>query len=316
MFGKRKTIPQPPLEVVTTLPDLMRFEFLVQSGRLLPRRPVYSILAGQHASKLRGRGLDFEEVRVYSAGDDIRNIDWRVTARTGETYSKVFNEEKERPSFIVVDQSSSMFFGSKRFVKSVSAAHAAAIGAFYTLKRGDRVGGLIFDDEGFDYVVPKRSKSLVQHFMQCIVNRNSKLPARREVRQNSTLLNNMLRKTLSTVTHDYVITIISDFTMIDNETRQHLKVLRGHNDVILIHLYDPMDGTLPEGKLLFSEGRHQIRWENDHKNWGEKYSQGFEAWKVEISDEFRRYGIPLVFISTELPVEEQIMKTMNQMLQG
>lgn len=294
----------------------MRFEFLVQSGRLLPRRPVYSILAGQHASKLRGRGLDFEEVRIYSAGDDIRNIDWRVTARTGQTYSKVFNEEKERPSFIVVDQSNSMFFGSKRFVKSVSAAHAAAIGAFYTLKRGDRVGGIIFDDEGFDYVVPKRSKSLVQHFMQCIVNRNNKLHQRKAALQNTTLLNNMLRKTLSMVTHDYVITVISDFTMIDNETRQYLKSLRGHNDVILIQIYDPMDVSLPEGKLLFSDGDHQIRWENKHKHWGEKYSREFEDWKNKMTDEFRHYGIPMVFISTESPVEEQVMKTMKQMLQG
>lgn len=294
----------------------MRFEFLVQSGRLLPRRPVYSILAGQHASKLRGRGLDFEEVRIYSAGDDIRNIDWRVTARTGETYSKVFNEEKERPSFIVVDQSSSMFFGSKRFVKSVCAAHAAAIAAFYTLKRGDRVGGIIFDDQDFDYIVPKRSKALVQHFLQCIVNRNSKLPQRTAIQESTTLLNNMLRKTLSMVTHDYVITVISDFTSIDNDTRQYLKSLRSHNDVILIQIYDPMDVTLPEGKLLLSEGDHQIRWENKHKHWGDKYSMGFEDCKNKMTDEFRHYGIPLVFISTESPVEEQVMKTMKQMLQG
>src|ERR1700754_1797969 len=123
-----------PPEVVTSLSDLMRFEWLVGSRKLLPAHPVYSLLAGRHASKLRGRGLDFEEVRQYIPGDDIRNIDWKVTARTGTTHSKVFNEEKERPTFMVLDQSSWMFFGSQRFVKSVAAAHAAAIGAFYTLK--------------------------------------------------------------------------------------------------------------------------------------------------------------------------------------
>src|SRR5687768_705876 len=91
-----------PPEVVATLEDLMKYEYLIQSGNLLPAHPVYSILAGRHASKLRGRGLDFEEVRLYVPGDDIRNIDWRVTARTGQTHSKVFNEEKERPTFLVV----------------------------------------------------------------------------------------------------------------------------------------------------------------------------------------------------------------------
>jgi len=312
MFKKEKTIVPPPVEVVTTLQDLMRFEFLVQSGRLLPNHPVYSILAGPHASKLRGRGLDFEEVRLYTPGDDIRNIDWRVTARTGATYSKVFNEEKERPSFIVVDQSRSMFFGSKRFVKSVSAAHAAALGAFYTLKRGDRIGGLIFNDETFDYLPPKRSKSLVQHFLQCIVNKNSKLPSRTSIHSNTKQLNEMLKKTLSMITHDYVITIISDFTAMNDETRQYLKSMRNHNDVILVQIYDPMDLLLPEGKLLLSEGEHQLVWNNNHKSWGAKYKNSFEDWKKKMSTEFRHYGIPVVFLSTETPVEEQIMKSMIQ----
>src|SRR6202012_1822373 len=195
-----------PAEVVTTLQDLMRYEFLIQSGNLLPKHPVYAILAGRHASKLRGRGLDFEEVRHYVAGDDIRNIDWRVTALTGETHSKVFNEEKERPTFIVLDQSSQMFFGSRRFVKSVSGAHAAAVGAFYTIKRGDCVGGIVFNEEGYDYIQPKRSKALVQHFLQLVVNRNEVLPKRKIVKPNI-------------------------------ETRQHLRNMSNHNDVILIHIY-------------------------------------------------------------------------------
>jgi uncharacterized protein (DUF58 family) len=135
-----------PPEIAVTLDDLMRYEWLVQTGKLLPSHPVYSILAGRHSSKLRGRGLDFEEVRPYIPGDDIRNIDWRVTARTGKTHSKVFTEEKERPTFILLDQTSWMFFGSTRFAKSVSAAQAAALGAFYTIKRGDRTGGIIFKE--------------------------------------------------------------------------------------------------------------------------------------------------------------------------
>ncbi len=195
LFNRKKNITSDyPPEVVTTLQELMRYEFLVQSKSLLPSHPVYSILAGRHASKLRGRGLDFEEVRHYVPGDDIRNIDWRVTARTGETHSKVFNEEKERPTFIIVDQSAWMFFGSKRFVKSVSAAHAAAIGAFYTIKRGDRTGGIIFNEEGYDHVAPKRSKATVQHFLQCIVNRNKILPGRKQILPNTGLLNEMLHR--------------------------------------------------------------------------------------------------------------------------
>jgi len=314
MFNFHKHKPEYPIEVVTTLQDLMRYEFLVQSGNLLPSHPVYSILAGRHASKLRGRGLDFEEVRHYVAGDDIRNIDWRVTARTGETHSKVFNEEKERPTFIVLDQSSSMFFGSQRFVKSVSAAHAAAIGAFYTIKRGDRVGGIIFNEDGFDFIAPKRSKAVVQHLLQCVVNRNEKLPLRKVVKSNTALLNSMLQRTQASITHDYVVTVISDFSTIDDETRQYLRNMSHHNDVILIHIYDALEQALPDGKLVLSDGKHQIAWQNSKRKWGEKFRKSFAEIQHELTQEFSRYRIPMVFFNTTETIEDQIMHSMGKIL--
>jgi len=303
-----------PVEVVTTLQDLMRYEFLVQSGNLLPQHPVYAILAGRHTSKLRGRGLDFEEVRQYVAGDDIRNIDWRVTARTGKTHSKVFNEEKERPTFIVVDQSSFMFFGSQRFVKSVSAAHAAAISAFYTIKRGDRVGGIVFNEEGYDYIAPKRSKALVQHFLQTVVNRNEVLPLRKTVQANTTLLNTMLQRTQAAVTHDYVITVISDFSMIDEQTKQYLSNMSNHNDVILIHIYDLLDEKLPDGKLILSDGKRQIAWQNSKRRWGAKYPKTFADMRKTLTEEFDRYRIPIVFFNTTETIEDQVMQSMGRLL--
>ncbi|WP_259068110.1 DUF58 domain-containing protein [Mucilaginibacter sp. X4EP1] len=303
-----------PVEVVTTLQDLMRYEFLVQSGSLLPKHPVYAILAGRHTSKLRGRGLDFEEVRQYVAGDDIRNIDWRVTARTGKTHSKVFNEEKERPTFIVVDQSSFMFFGSQRFVKSVSAAHAAAVSAFYTIKRGDRVGGIVFNEEGYDYIAPKRSKALVQHFLQTVVSRNKVLPLRKTVQANTSLLNTMLQRTQAAVTHDYVITVISDFSMIDEQTRQYLRNMSNHNDVILIHIYDLLDEKLPDGKLILSDGKRQIAWQNSKNRWGAKYPKNFTDMRKTLTEEFDRYRIPMVFFNTTETIEDQVMQSMGRLL--
>jgi uncharacterized protein (DUF58 family) len=314
-FNKHKETSY-PAEVVATLQDLMRYEFLVQSGSLLPKHPVYAILAGRHASKLRGRGLDFEEVRHYVAGDDIRNIDWRVTARTGETHSKVFNEEKERPTFVVLDQSASMFFGSQRFVKSVAAAHAAAIGAFYTIQRGDRVGGIVFNEEGFDYIEPKRSKALVQHFLQSVVNRNEVLPLRKTVQPNTDLLNAMLKRTQASITHDYVVTVISDFSMINDETRQYLRNMANHNDVILIHIYDPMDAKLPDGKLILSDGKHQIAWQNSKRRWGEKYGKSFTDMRQQLSSEFDRYRIPIVFFNTVETIEDQVMHSMGKALRS
>ncbi len=312
-FGKHKAISYPP-EVVTNLKDLMRFEFLVQSGNLLPKHPIYSVLAGRHESKLRGRGLDFEEVRQYVAGDDIRNIDWRVTARTGETYSKVFNEEKERPTFIVADQSTSMFFGSQRFVKSVSVAHVAAISAFYTIKRGDRVGGIVFNEEGMDFMMPKRSKTQVQHFLQCVVNRNEILPQRKKIEPNNKLLNTMLQKTQAAITHDYVVLVISDFSNIDDETKQYLRNISQHNDVMLVHIYDQLDQALPDGKLILSDGKRQINWRNSKRSWGKKYENSFTDMQQHLREEFSPYRIPVVFFNTEEAIEDQIMHHMGKIL--
>ncbi len=303
-----------PKEVVTNLDELMRFEYKVAAGILLPHRTIYSILVGRHAAKMRGRGLDFEEVRLYVPGDDIRHIDWKVTARDNHTYSKVFNEEKERPTFTLIDQSSLMFFGSQLYVKSVTAAHVAALSAFFTIKRGDRFGGIVFNEDGYDYIQPRRSKASVQHFLQMVSERNQALPHRKEIRNGSTLLNEMLRRTQTLVTHDYVVTVITDVLRMDEESRRLLRSIAYHNDVILVHVEDPMDRTLPDGKLVLTNGQRQLLWDNNRKHWGEKYTNTYETRLTGIRDNFRRYGIPLSVMSTALSVEEQITQRMGERL--
>jgi len=302
-----------PPEVVATLDDLMQYEYLVQSANLLPSHPVYSILAGTHASKLRGRGLDFEEVRLYVPGDDIRNIDWRVTARIGKTHSKVFNEEKERPTFMVIDQTSSMFFGSQRYTKSVIAAQAAALGAFYTIKRGDRAGGLVFTDDGHKLVVPKRSKALVQYFLQLVSEACAKLTDRSIVKPNTPRLNEMLDRTLKNITHDYVVTVVSDLSSHDSDTKKLLQKISYHNDVIVIHISDPLDEELPDGKILLTDAQHQIQWHNNKKDWGKKYKDTAATFKQQLKDELKHYAIPVQFYNTAEPVEAQVRRDMNKL---
>ncbi len=303
-----------PVEIVTNLNDLMRFEYKVVAGNLLPNRTIYSILVGRHAAKMRGRGLDFEEVRLYVPGDDVRHIDWKVTAHDNHTYSKVFNEEKERPTFALVDQSSKMFFGSERYVKSVTAAHVAALSAFFTIKRGDRFGGIVFNDDGYDYIQPRRSKASVQHFLQLLSEHNQSLPGRKEIKNGSTLINEMLRRTQTLVTHDYVVAIITNLLRLDEESRRVIRSIAYHNDVILVHVEDPMDCRLPDGKLVLTNGKRQLLWDNTRRHWGEKYTAAYETRLAEIRDDFQRYGIPVSVMSTATSVEEQITQRMGERL--
>jgi len=125
-------------------------------------------MSGSHISKHKGRGVDFEEFRAYQPGDDIRQIDWRVTARTGRPFTKVFREERERPVIIGIDQCHNMFFGSQVAFKSVVAAEAAAIICWTTVDNGDRVGGVVFNDGGNELIKPRRSKRSALRFVDTL----------------------------------------------------------------------------------------------------------------------------------------------------
>ena len=108
--------------IYADLAELVRMQYKARGYSFLPRQPVHSVLAGRHASRLRGRGLNFEEIRRYLPGDDIRNMDWRVTARTRKPHVRVYTEERDHPILLLIDQRQNMFFGSRRAMKSVVAA--------------------------------------------------------------------------------------------------------------------------------------------------------------------------------------------------
>ena len=143
--------------VHVTLQHLRNLEGSSRGLTFLPRSNAASALNGRHASRLRGRGLNFEEMRDYLPGDDIRSIDWKATARTGSPHVRVFTEERDRPALLVVDQRMCMFFGSELNMKSTTAAEAAAMAAFRILDAGDRLGGIVFDDNGQKELPPRRS---------------------------------------------------------------------------------------------------------------------------------------------------------------
>src|SRR6201991_1482550 len=141
----------------------------------LPRQPVHSLLSGRYASRMRGRGLNFEEIRDYRPGDDVRSIDWKVTARLLKPHIRVFNEERDRQTLLVVDQRLSMFFGSRLSMKSVTAAQAAAIGAWRVLGVGDRVGAIVFNDSDLIEIKARRSRATVLQILATIVAQNQAL---------------------------------------------------------------------------------------------------------------------------------------------
>lgn len=295
--------------IIPTLRELLNLEHLVASTAfsLLPRQPVHSVLAGKHASKLRGRGLDFDEVRKYVAGDDIRNIDWRVTARTRSTHTKVFTEEKEKPVFVVTDMTRGMFFGSKVYTKNYIAAQLAAISAFKVLKNSDRFGGLVFNNDGCRTFAPQRSRKVVMQYLQKLVDESeSFLQDNKLIQSKTELLDKALIRTVSMITHDYVILIISDFRGISPTSKKHLIQLSRHNDVILARISDPLEEQLPDEKLVLSDGDLQILWDAKKRKAGEKYQKSASETKNTFQSEMAKYGIPFMELSTVEDIRSQL----------
>jgi uncharacterized protein (DUF58 family) len=304
---KRQPGRRAPAEVYADLDELMRLRFKASGFSFLPRQPVHSVLSGQHASKLRGRGLNFEELRGYLPGDDTRHIDWKVTARTREPYVRVFTEEKDRTVWLLVDQRLSMFFGSKGKMKSVIAAEAAAIAAWRVLAQRDRVGALVYDDTDIRVIPPHRSEQRVTQILKCIVAKNHALDARTVIPPEPGMLNRALRRVTALARHDCLVCLIGDATGIDEKTRQHVTRLTEHNDVLSVFVYDPLEQAVPAaGRLVFSDGTSQLEFDTAQRRPRQAYQDDFQQRIDRMAATSRKHAIPLLRISTAAGVLEQV----------
>jgi len=249
---------KPDARIHVSLAHLRSLQGAASGLSFLPRQPSQSLLNGRHASRLRGRGLNFEEMRDYLPGDDVRSIDWKATARTGKPHVRVFTEERDRPALLVVDQRMSMFFGSELNMKAVTAAEAAAISAFRVLNASDRVGGIVFNDEGQVEFAPRRSERTVFALLESIVEMNSALNADLAVTPTPASLNRVLGSVARIAHHDHLVVVFSDFDGIDDMTHRRLSGIAAHNDVLLVLVYDPLaDGVESNPRTIIGDGTMQ-----------------------------------------------------------
>jgi len=243
----------------TDLETLIAMEYKARGFSFLPSQPVHSLLAGRRGSRMRGRGLNFEELRSYVFGDDIRVIDWRVTARMRKPFVRVYTEERDRATLLVADQRVNMFFGSRVSMKSVIAAEAAALVAWRVFQQGDRVGSLVFNDKTTEQVRPRRSRATVLRILETLARFNKLLHATYESQAADRRLNEVLRSVAQIAHRDHLIIIASDFDGADATTRELLLTLSQHNDVIAAFTYDPLAVHLPPvGQLVVSDGELQV----------------------------------------------------------
>jgi uncharacterized protein (DUF58 family) len=291
--------------VYAGLSDLLHCRLLAKDLTLSRQRKILNSQAGLHTSRFRGRGIDFSEVRAYQSGDDMRSIDWRVTARTGKPHTKLYTEERERPTLIILDQSHSMFFGSQQAFKSVRAAQAAALLGWAALARGDRVGGIIFSDQEQGEIRPRRNHRNILHLIDRIIFFNHAL-GKAEVKSTTSISQNRLSESLNharrTTKPGSELFIISDFLSFNDDCRQHLFKLSRHNDVVCINSYDTLERDLPKpGLYTVTDGHQKTTFDLLDQKTRSLYHELFEHRIDQLRTELEQMKIPLVQMANDQP---------------
>ena len=231
-------------------------------------------------------------------GDDVRTIDWRVTARTQTPHTKLFQEEKERPVLILADQCAGMFFGSRVRFKSVAAAEAAALVAWLHLREGDRVGGIVFSDTGHREVRPRRSKHSVLRFVHELHDFNQALN-RECTHGGSQPLTEALSNVRRVARHGCAVYLITDFRNLDDQGLLHLRQIARHNDIVGIQVFDPMERELPApSTYTISDGNQRVRIDAARAANRNRYETLFATFASDIAAEFSRLKAQLYTLST------------------
>lgn len=299
--------------VHVTTQELVALESRARDLTFLQKARSHQQLAGRMQSAMRGRGLTFEELREYLPGDDVRSIDWRVTARTSKPVVRVYSEEKERPAFIVVDQRINMFFGSRRAMKSVTAAEAAVLAAWRILGSGDRVGGFVFNDEIVSEVKPHRSRNAVIALADRIAEQNAALKATYAGVPAPAALDETLQKVASKAHHDHLVVIVSDFDGHGETTRRLLLQLSSRNDVICLLVYDPFLLDLPaSGDIVVSGGALQAELSFARASMRQGVDSFARDRGRELRDWQRQLGLPMLPISAAEDVAPQLRSLLEQ----
>ncbi|MBE7373314.1 DUF58 domain-containing protein [Pseudomonas lopnurensis] len=298
-----------PLEdeagIRVTLAELIDIRHRVREVPLFSTPHRRSPLVGLHHSKLRGRGVDFDQVRIYQAGDDVRTIDWRVTARTQEPHTKLFHEERERPIYIVAEQSRRLFFGSGRAFKSVLAAQAAGLIGWAALSHNDRVGGLVFGGSEQQEIKPRRSKQSLLQLLDRLARANRQLHPESPCDPEAFSL--ALRRTREVLRPGSLSVILCDERTLDDAAEQQLSLLARHVDLLLLPLFDPLDHALPAAGLLsFSQGAAHLELDTHDAALRQRYRQQGEARSARWQRLADRLRVPLMPLDTQYDLVEQL----------
>lgn len=265
----------------------------LRGGRIRARQ------GGNYQSPFKGRGMEFDESRLYEPGDDIRNIDWRVTARTGRVHTKLFREERERPVFLWLDLRAPMHFATRGRFKAVQASHLAALIAWNAIQHGDRVGAVLFSEADHHELRPQRSKQGALKLIHQLV-RHPAWQGEHGAAPADDACARALIRLRRVARPGSLIFLLSDFRRFDESAEIQLLRLSRHNDVIMIHIYDILEKQLPApGQYPLTDGRREIVLDTYDKARVEQYRRRFGEHRERLRRLASKGNVYMLDCSTE-----------------
>jgi uncharacterized protein (DUF58 family) len=263
------------------------------------------LFTGGYHSAFRGKGMSFSDIRLYYPGDDVRTIDWNVTARTGDPYVKEYEEERENTMMLLVDVSASAVFGSHTVFKEEYLSELCAVLAFSAIANNDKVGVLLFSDQIELYIPPKKGKTHILRIIREILTTKPK--------GNGTDMNKALQFVNNILKKRSVCFVLSDF--IDKNYNDALRIIARRHDLIGIHCWDLLERELPDVGVLRvtdAESNKQVWVDTTGSALRRQYRESFEAHVADTKNLFRQVGADFLTLGTHEPYVQALLKFFSQ----
>ncbi|MEW6989479.1 DUF58 domain-containing protein [Colwelliaceae bacterium 6441] len=301
-----------------TIDELIQYQNKSSLINLTAAKNIQSQMSGNYLARSKGRGMEFDEVRHYQNGDDIRAIDWRVTARTGITHTKLFREEVERPVIIATDLSSNMLFGSQFLFKSVQASHLAALVAWHAKIRGDRVGGVVFNEYQHTELKPRSRQQGVLHYIHSLMtcHENSLEQSQQPSQSPQDEQNNQLAFEQNCLRIRQIsrpgslVYLITDGHHINQEAIRHLSNISRHCELVVCLISDPLEHDLPDShkklNVSITDGYQKQQLTLGDEKTAQRYHQQAQAFIHEKEQLLSKAGARILHFSSGKSLEEQL----------
>lgn len=299
-----------------SIDELIPYQNKTMLINLAPKHALHGKMSGNYLARSKGRGMEFDEVRHYQAGDDIRTIDWRVTARTGVTHTKLFREEVERPVIIATDLNHTMYFGSQLLFKSVQAAHLAALLAWHAKGRGDRIGGMVFNEQAHIEIKPRSRQQGVLHYLHALCEMHQQGNHLTNKDEALSAFENNCARLRQISKPGALVYLITDAYQLTEACIRHLALIAKHCELVVCLISDPLEHQLPTNinatTVAVTDGYNEQQLTLGDNNSAQAYQTASQQLHQQKQYLLTKAGARILSITAAQPLEQQIKSGANQ----